>query len=199
MSALMSTARDAGDGARTLALVERAVAGDRLAFDQLYTQHLDQVYRFILYRVADVSLAEDLTQEAFTHALRRIGAFTWQGGGFAAWLITIAKNLITDHHKCARTRLERPVGEMADADRLEADPAQLVMTDLVNRALRAALEQLCPAHRQVLQARYLAELSVRETAELMGKPEGAVKSCQYRAMHALRRLLTPSPPQEATP
>lgn len=195
----MSAARDAGDSARTLALVDRAVAGDRLAFDQLYTQHLASVYKFVLFRVGDVALAEDLTQEAFTHALRRIGTFTWQGGGFAAWLITIAKNLITDHHKCARTRLERPVGEMADTDPVESVETTVLRRHEVDQ-LHQLVSQLCPGERALIQARFLDELSITETAGRLAKSEAAVKTQQYRATRNLaQRLLVPTPPQEATP
>ncbi len=178
---------------RVVALVDRARDGDRAAFDQLYTRYLETVYRFILYRVGDVALAEDLSQETFTRALRRINSFTWQGREFAAWLITIARNLVTDHFKASRTRFEFTTGEISDADEISESPETIVITELANASLRAAVQRLSPQQQQCVELRFLHELSVAETAAIMGKNEGAIKTLQYRAMRALQKLIQERP------
>ena len=95
-----------------MALVERAQDGDGEAFGQLYDHYADTVYRYIYYRVGGKATAEDLTSETFLRALRRIGTFTYQGRDFGAWLVTIARNLVADHFKSSRFRLEVTTGEM---------------------------------------------------------------------------------------
>ena len=80
-------------------LVARSQAGEPEAFGLLYDRYVDLVYRYIYYRVGSPTLAEDLVSETFLRALRRIDSFTWQGRDFAAWLVTIARNLIADHFK----------------------------------------------------------------------------------------------------
>ncbi len=95
-----------GDTAVAFALVQRAQAGDADAFGELYDRYVDLVYRYVYYRVASQQLAEDLTSETFLRALRRIGSFTWQGRDVGAWFVTIARNLIADHYKSGRYRLE---------------------------------------------------------------------------------------------
>lgn len=103
-------------------LVERAQAGEAEAFGRLYDQYSDTVYRYIYYRVGGKATAEDLTSETFLRALRRIGTFTWQGRDFGAWLVTIARNLVADHFKSSRFRLEVTTGEMLDANEVERSP-----------------------------------------------------------------------------
>ena len=87
-------------------LVTRAQAGDGEAFGQLYDRYVDTVYRFIYFRVNDRALAEDFTSETFLRALRRIGTISYQGRDIGAWFVTIARNIVLDHMKSARHRLE---------------------------------------------------------------------------------------------
>src|SRR6266545_4181528 len=90
-----------------IVLVERARDGESDAFASLYDRYVDRVYRFVLYRVSgDTALAEDITSEVFVRALRKIKGFTWQGRDVGAWFLTIARNLVLDHFKSGRARLE---------------------------------------------------------------------------------------------
>ena len=102
--------------ARIVALVELAQRGDAEAFGQLYDHYVPSVYRYVYYRVGTHALAEDITSETFLRALRSLGSFRWQGRDFGAWLVTIARNLVTDHFKSGRFRLEVATGEILDSD-----------------------------------------------------------------------------------
>lgn len=174
---------------RMMELVERAQAGEAEAFGQLYDQYADTVYRYIYYRVGGRATAEDLTSETFLRALRRIGTFTWQGRDFGAWLVTIARNLVADHFKSSRFRLEVTTGEMLDANGVERSPEESVLESLSNAALLAAVRRLNPQQQECVTLRFLQGLSVAETARIMGKNEGAIKTLQYRAVRTLARLL----------
>jgi len=181
--------RPDAESARMLALVERAQDGDGDAFGRLYDTYVDTVYRYIYYRVSSKALAEDLTQETFLRALRRISTFTWQGRDFGAWLVTIARNLVADHFKSSRHRLEVPTGEMLDSDEHEPSPEDSVLAYLSNRALLDAVKQLNSQQQECVTLRFLHGLSVAETAQIMGKNDGAIKTLQYRAIRTLARLL----------
>jgi RNA polymerase sigma-70 factor (ECF subfamily) len=170
-------------------LVERAQAGEAEAFGRLYDQYSDTVYRYIYYRVGGRATAEDLTSETFLRALRRIGTFTWQGRDFGAWLVTIARNLVADHFKSSRFRLEITTGEMLDANEVERSPEDSVLESLSNAALLEAVRRLNPQQQECVTLRFLQGLSVAETARVMGKNEGAIKTLQYRAVRTLARLL----------
>ncbi|MFG3025854.1 ECF subfamily RNA polymerase sigma factor, BldN family [Streptomyces sp. NPDC048254] len=177
------------DSARMMDLVERAQAGESDAFGRLYDQYSDTVYRYIYYRVGGKATAEDLTSETFLRALRRIGTFTWQGRDFGAWLVTIARNLVADHFKSSRFRLEITTGEMLDANEVERSPEDSVLESLSNAALLDAVRRLNPQQQECVTLRFLQGLSVAETARVMGKNEGAIKTLQYRAVRTLARLL----------
>lgn len=172
-------------------LVERAQAGESEAFGRLYDHYSDTVYRYIYYRVGSRATAEDLTSETFLRALRRIGTFTWQGRDFGAWLVTIARNLVADHFKSSRFRLEVTTGEMLDSNECERSPEDSVLESLSNAALLEAVRRLNPQQQECVTLRFLQGLSVAETARIMGKNEGAIKTLQYRAVRTLARLLPP--------
>ncbi len=179
--------------AEVWALVERAQAGDADAFGQIYERYFDTVFRFIYFRVGSRPLAEDLTAETFMRALKRIGTFTWQGRDLGAWLVTIARNLVADHFKSGRYRLEVTTGDVLDADREdrgpEGSPELAVVDHITNVALLTAVRQLNPEQQECIVLRFLQGFSVAETAQAMGKNEGAIKALQYRAVRALHRLL----------
>jgi RNA polymerase sigma-70 factor (ECF subfamily) len=174
-------------------LVERAQAGDAEAFGLIYDRYLDTVFRFIYFRVGSRPLAEDLTADTFLRALKRIGSFTWQGRDLGAWLVTIARNLVADHFKSGRYRLEVTTGDVLDADQAdrgpEGSPEAAVVDHITNVALLAAVKQLNPEQQECIVLRFLHGFSVAETAQTMGKNEGAIKALQYRAVRALHRLL----------
>jgi len=180
-----------GELAVVLAVVERAQAGDPEAFGELYDRYADLVYRYIYYRVAAKQLAEDLTSETFLRALRRISSYTWQGRDFGAWLVTIARNLIADHFKSGRYRLEVSTADLLEAgiDRAEDGPETQVLASITNVTLLSAVKKLNAEQQECIVLRFLQGLSVQETALAMGKNEGAIKALQYRAVRALGRLL----------
>ncbi|GAA2758708.1 sigma-70 family RNA polymerase sigma factor [Actinopolymorpha rutila] len=174
---------------RIVALVELAQNGDAEAFGQLYDHYVPSVYRYVYYRVGTHALAEDLTSETFLRALRSLGSFRWQGRDFGAWLVTIARNLVTDHFKSGRFRLEVATGEILDSDSVTAGPEDDVLTRLTNEALVEALRQLGQDQQECLVMRFLNGMSVAETAQSLGKSEGAVKQLQLRAVRNLAKLL----------
>ncbi|MFE3371227.1 sigma-70 family RNA polymerase sigma factor [Streptomyces sp. NPDC059173] len=173
-------------------LLALARSGDREAFATLYNEHHAEVSRYIRGRIVDAYLAEDLVQETFLRALRRISTFTWQGREFVAWLVTIARNLIVDHFKALRTRLERPVGDLVDTDALvdSAEDTGLRKLAAVEAAdtVHGALLALTPDQHAAIQLRYLNELSISATARAMCRTEGSVKQLTYRGLTAMRHL-----------
>jgi RNA polymerase sigma-70 factor (ECF subfamily) len=181
-----------GDAAAALGLVQRAQSGDADAFGELYDLYVDAVFRYISYRVGSRQLAEDLTSETFLRALRRIGSFTWQGRDVGAWFVTIARNLVADHYKSSRYRLEITTDDVTESGaRLDSadSPEGAVIESMTNRVLLEAVRQLNAEQQECIALRFLQGLSVAETAKAMGKNDGAIKALQYRAVRSLGRLL----------
>ena len=178
------------------ALVTRAQAGDADAFGELYDRYIDLIYRYIYYRVGSQAVAEDLTSETFLRALRRISTFAWQGRDVGAWFVTIARNLVTDHYKSSRYRLEVTTADLlttAGDAAGENSPEAEVISSLTNTLLLTAVKKLNPEQQECVVLRFLQGLSVSETALAMGKNEGAIKALQYRAVRSLGRMLPDSP------
>lgn len=174
---------------RLIALVELARGGDSEAFGQLYDHYQGSVYRFVFYRTRSQTLAEDLTSETFLRALRNMSGFRWQGKDFGAWLMTIARNLCTDHFKAGRTRLEYACEDMSPHDESTEGPETTVLASLTNEALLRALTELPEEQQECLVMRFLQGLSIAETAQVLDRSEGAVKQLQLRAVRNLARRL----------
>jgi RNA polymerase sigma-70 factor (ECF subfamily) len=171
------------------ALVRAAQRGDGEAFGKLYDRYVDSVYRFIYYRVHDRALAEDFTSETFLRALRRIASINYQGRDIGAWFITIARNIVFDHSKSARYRLELTTGDVLEGNDVDAGPEYLVLTNLTNARLLEAVNSLGEEQKECIVLRFLNGLSVAETAAVMGKNDGAIKALQHRAVKRLATVL----------
>ena len=185
----VSSEADEEQGARLIALVELARKGDTEAFGLLYDHYQGSVYRFLYYRVGSQALAEDLTSETFFRALRSMSSFRWQGKDFGAWLMTIARNLTTDHYKAGRTRLEMATEDMSPHDSATEGPENAVLASLTNEALLEALRKLPAEQQECLIMRFLQGLSIAETAQVLGRSDGAVKQLQLRGVRNLAKLM----------
>ncbi|KQX66194.1 RNA polymerase subunit sigma-24 [Angustibacter sp. Root456] len=174
---------------RVQGLVTLAQQGDSEAFALLYERYVDVVYRYVYYRVGSHHVAEDLTSETFVRALRRIDSFSWTGRDIAAWFVTIARNIVLDHVKSSRYRLEVTTAELLDGDEHAASPEHDVLQRLRDERLVEAMRTLKPEQQECLALRFLQGLSLAETAEAMGRTAGAVKQLQLRAVRALHREL----------
>ncbi|HEY4004655.1 MAG TPA: sigma-70 family RNA polymerase sigma factor [Pseudonocardia sp.] len=170
-------------------LVRATQAGDQEAFGQLYDRYQEMVFRYVLFRVGDRQLAEDLTAETFLRALRRIQSVSYQGRDIGAWFVTIARNLVLDHVKSSRYRLEQSTSEIADLSPSTIGPEQQVLDGTTHEELLRCVTKLNADQKECIALRFLQGLSVAETAKLMGRNEGAVKALQHRAVRRLAQLL----------
>ena len=172
-----------------------AIAGDRNAFGAVWAAHRLEVFRIVYYRVSSYQLAEDITSETCLRAMRKIGGFSPNpaGGGLPAWLTTIARNLIADHFKCSRSKREITTADMLDADQAVPGPEDIVVNAIATATIQAAVDALNPYQRACVEARFLDQLSIAETADRLGRLDGAIKTLQYRAVRTLARdpRLTP--------
>ena len=183
------TPRDDSDpeATRLRALVDLAKEGDAEAFGQLYDHYVSGVFRFVYYRVGSRQLAEDLTSETFVRGLRAIQRFNWQGKDFGAWLTTIARNLIADHFKSSRSRLEIVSETIPEGKTHAPSPEQEVLSLISNEMLFEAVSGLPTEQRDCILMRFIQGLSIAQTAAALGRSEGAVKQLQLRAVRSLAK------------
>ena len=105
-------------------------------------RYADTVYRFIYFRVNDRGLAEDFTSETFLRALRRIGSISYQGRDIGAWFVTIARNIVLDHLKSARHRLETTTADTIEGREHAQSTEAAVLDTLQSERLMQAVSQL---------------------------------------------------------
>jgi RNA polymerase sigma-70 factor (ECF subfamily) len=188
LAALRPAARpapDGGSGAREL--LARVQAGEPGAFGEFYDRYGDLVGRYVLARLGDRAAAEDITSEVFIRALRYVGTFQWRGVDPGAWLVTIARNLVLDHAGSARYRMEVTTAEPRAS--AVADPEAAALSRLAHAEVLRCVRLLSADQQEVIALRYLSDLSIAATAELMGRTPGAVKALQHRALRRLAALL----------
>ena len=174
------------------ALIQRAKEGDPAAFAELYDQYQPAIYRYIFYRVDDVATAEDLTADVFVRLVERIDRFKSQGRPLLAWLYTIARNMVIDHHRRAGRSLPLSLEGPPVADLEAVDPEETIEHRLTQRVLATAVSCLTEDQRQVVLLKFVEGLDNETVAQTMGKSVGAVKGLQHRALVALRRILEPN-------
>jgi RNA polymerase sigma-70 factor (ECF subfamily) len=177
------------EATRLRALVDLAKDGDAEAFGQLYDHYVTGIFRFVYYRVGSQQLAEDLTSETFVRGLRAIQRFNWQGKDFGAWLTTIARNLIADHFKSSRSRLEIVSETIPEGKARAASPEQEVLALISNEMLFEAVNGLPTEQRDCILMRFIQGLSIAQTAAALGRSEGAIKQLQLRAVRSLAKTV----------
>jgi RNA polymerase sigma-70 factor (ECF subfamily) len=178
-----------GPDGETWGLVRAAQSGDAEAFGRLYDRYVGLVYRYAYHRLGDRPQAEDVTSETFLRALRRIGTLQYQGRDIGAWFVTIARNLIFDHVKSSRYRLESTTSDIVELSPSTHGPEQQVLDMATNEELLRCIRKLNADQQECISLRFLQGLSVAETAAIMDRNEGAVKALQHRAVRRLAQLL----------
>ena len=167
-------------------LVNRALDGDAEAFGDLYELYLDEIYRYIYYRVAEQAEAEDLTEIVFLKAWETLPEISEPMDDIRAWLYRVAHNLVIDRH---RTRKQTVPLEETLAHSEHPTPEGVALNLDASRELALKIGQLKPILQQVLLCRFVSDMSHAETARTMGLREGHVRVLQYRALKEIRRLL----------
>lgn len=175
-------------------VLNRARAADQQATGMLYRRFLPVVYRYILARVADAHLAEDLTADTFIALVE--GISTTRAGdelGFAAWVLGIARNRIAMHFRRQRVRAEVALNLPEDAQPAasaeEGDPLTIMTARESWHDVVRALDFLTEDQRTVVLYRCVLGYSTDEVARLMEKQPGTVSALQFRALASLSRHL----------
>jgi len=170
------------------ALIGRIAGGDRHAMEALYARHHVRVYRFVLRLVRNEATAEDLISEVFLDVWRQAGRFEGRST-VSTWLLAIARFK-------ALSVLRRRKTEELDQDMAAAiedpsdDPGTALQKKDRSAVLRGCLNAPSAEHREIIDLVYYHEKSVQEAAEIVGIPEGTVKTRMFHARRKLAELMT---------
>jgi RNA polymerase sigma-70 factor (ECF subfamily) len=164
----------------------RLARKDGHAFSELYRRHFKHVYGYHLLRTNNIDDAQDLTSQTFMAALESIHRYDGRGS-FAAWLMGIA------HHKMAQHfRGKRPDMDLDAHENLPhplANPEDVAYRRGLLGHVREAMRLITPERAEAFVLRTFGGLSAAETADVMGKSEGAIKMLAHRALRDLRQIL----------
>ena len=167
-------------------LVDRTKEGDRDAFASLYERYVDQIYRYVYFRV-DAADAEDLVETVFVKAWEKIGSYKNNGSTFSSWLFRIAHNLVVDHYRLNNS--VEAITEEYQEYRSEYHPGVTTERVLESDLLKKGLKHLKDDYQQFLILKYINDFSNKDIAKLLDKSEGSLRILPYRALRALRTIL----------
>lgn len=171
-------------------LARAAAAGDSAAFEKLYEQHRRRVYSLCLRMLADVSLAEDLTQEVFLQVFKKIGSFRGDSA-FTTWLHRLTVNQVLMHLRRRGVKLEHTSEEGDFTDVVETPLQSTRRISMVDRlALEKAISELPPGYRTVFVLHDVEGYEHEEISDLLGVTVGTSKSQLHKARMRLREFLT---------
>jgi RNA polymerase sigma-70 factor (ECF subfamily) len=162
-------------------LIAGAVAGSEADLEALFRQHWPRAYRTAFLIVHDHAAAEDIAQEAFVAAVRRLDRFD-RRRPFSPWFYAIVSNRAIDWARARAARRES-VGDPPDAAAREPLPGRY------SEEVLAALHELSPEHRAVVVLRYVLEYAPGEIAQALELPRGTVNSRLRRGLDALEARL----------
>lgn len=167
-------------------LIARARQGDRQALSALYEANVQNIYRYVFYRVSSEAVAEDITSETFLKAIEGLGTYEDRGVPFVAWLYRIAYARIADYYRRGKRQPEpMNVADFAsDSDVVERAAIKQMRID----RLVALLPKLTGDQQHVIILRIIEGYSIEETASMINKTQGAVKALQHRALRSLARV-----------
>lgn len=163
-----------------------SLEGVQAAFQELVRRYERAVFNLIVRLVRDPALAEDVAQDAFVKAFRKLATFD-PARRFSSWLLRIAHNAALD---AVRRRRANPVISGDDVDPAAPAPPDPVERASLGKAIDGALGLLRPEWRAAIVLRYDEELSYEEIADVLGIPEGTVKTFVHRARKQLMDALT---------
>lgn len=177
-------------------LIRRAQRGDADAFEQLLLEHQKNVYNLCYRMAGNPDDAMDLSQETFLRAWRCLDQYQF-ASAFSTWLYRLCSNICIDFLRKRRRQQTVPL-TFEDADGEEQTyavpdaqplPEEQVELKLTHETLAAAMAQLLPEHRAVLQLRVVNEMSYEQIADVLDIQIGTVKSRLSRARNQLKKIL----------
>ena len=179
-------------------LVDRLLRGDARAFDEFFNEYYPKLYRFVKRRVPDAALAEDVAQGALCRALDSLRGFRGEAALFT-WMCTLCRRELSarlgelepagstslaEDDPAIRAALELLLANESTDPVLATDRAQL------RQAIRVALDYLPAPYGDILEWKYLRDMSIGEIAQRLGRSPKATESLLTRAREAFREAFT---------
>jgi len=161
----------------------RAAQGEGLAFEHIFHCYAGRIRAFALARGAQD--ADAITNDVMLRIFQNLGSFEGDEQAFVRWIFTIARNRLVDAH---RAEQRRPIVADTEVPERQERSAESVALDSMSIAeVARQLSQLTVDQREVIALRLIHDLSLKDVAEIVGRPITAVKALQRRGLRSLQR------------
>jgi RNA polymerase sigma-70 factor (ECF subfamily) len=160
---------------------------DRQSMAVIYNQYFSDVYRYVRYRIADDTVAEDIASDVFVRLLEAVQKRQGPQSNLKGWLFSTASNAVNDR---LRRQYRRPIETLAETmpDENANVQAQVDLREQT-RSFHQAFAKLTPEQQHVLALRFGLGYSLEETAESLSKNSNTIKGLQFRALASLQRFI----------
>ncbi|MBI5669484.1 MAG: sigma-70 family RNA polymerase sigma factor [Chloroflexi bacterium] len=170
------------------ALLRRLRQGEEAAVIETYERYFSPLYHYAHLKLGNRDQAQDIVSEVFVKLIESLGRPSAPRENLRGWLFSVAR------HQISRTYGERPQLPLDDVEdwmsATDSNPELFLSETIPLERVRHALRMLTADHQEVLILRFGQRLSMKETADIMGKSVSAIKSLQFRALDTLRLILT---------
>ena len=178
-------------------LVKRCLGGDDAAWEIIVRAFARRIFNLCYRYTSRWEEAEDLTQEIFVRIYQNLQTFHMETGSFRNWAMKLSRNLVIDRYRKARRAPQfggsQELEEMHLEDRTRPSPQQRIEQAEASKFIGEALRTLSPENKEAIILRDLQGMGYQEMAEVLGIPEGTVKSRISRGRLALARHLSRHP------
>ena len=158
---------------------------DISAFDQIYEMNFQKIFRFVMTRVNNRDIAEEIVSNVFYKAMSKLHMFRWKSIPFSAWLYRIAANEISNYF-----RRQKRGGKIADRVMVEMEVEAPPEEEPISyEFIHAYIKQLPEKDQDIVVLRYFEKLSFAEIAEITGKKENTLRVNLHRALKKLESLI----------
>jgi RNA polymerase sigma-70 factor (ECF subfamily) len=173
-----------------LELAARCRAGDAGAFEELYRQHARRLFNLVVRMTGSVDDAEDLLQEVFLQAHRKLSGFRGDSA-LGTWLYRLTMNHCLDHLRARQVRMNRATDSLDEEGAEEPTAPAPVVPAVVSRVdLERAIKMLPDGAKAAFLLHDVEGFEHREIAQILGISEGTSKSQVHKARMKLRRILS---------
>jgi len=161
------------------------------AFSELYDKYYSQIFGYVLKRVANLEIAQDVTSDTFLKALKNLWQFRWRNVPFSCWLYRIANNEIVNYFRKRKggwvslEKISEPVSSSNPQLEFAEAEAELEKHQEFLKAQKKILK-LPFKYQEVITLRFFEKKQIKEIAEILGKKEGTIKSLLHRGLEKLK-------------
>jgi RNA polymerase sigma factor (sigma-70 family) len=155
------------------------------AFGELYEQYLPKVFRYINYRINDISMAEDITSTVFEKALTKFQSYSSEKANFSTWIFSIARNTLIDHYRVHKNH-NIPLDPEIPLPAENTNPEDELVQSEECRILQQCVARLSKHEQEIISLKFGAEMTNRQIAKTTGLSESNVGTILFRAVRKLR-------------